>query len=104
VFDATKVDAVAVAPDGEAVLLYIFERQGWTGADEQLVSLQEKIHTYVSYAIDGQMTRDFPDTAGLPWSIVIESQAGPPDDRSVEMIDRLADPVRRYGGDLSKAP
>jgi hypothetical protein len=103
-FDATKIDAVAVTPDEEAVLLYIFEREGWTGTDEQLISLQEKIHAYVGYAVDGQMTRDYPDAARLPWRIVIESQAGPPDRRSAEMIDRLADPVRRYGGDLSKAP
>jgi hypothetical protein len=77
---------------------------GWTGAGGQLVSLQEKIHTYVGYAVDGQLNRDFPDTAGLPWRIVIESQAGPPDGRSTEMINRLADPVRRYGGDLTTAP
>jgi hypothetical protein len=103
-FDATKVDAVAVTPEEDAVLLYIFEREGWTGADEQLLSLQEKIQTYVGHAVDGQLLRDYPETAHLPWRIVIESQAGPPDSRSAEMIDRLADPVRRYGGDLTTAP
>jgi len=103
-FDATKIDAVAVTPEEDTALLYLFEREGWSGTDEQLISLQEKIHAYVGYAVDGQMSRDYPDTAGLPWRIVIESQAGPPDGRSAEMIDRLADPVRRYGGDLSKAP
>jgi hypothetical protein len=103
-FDATKIDAVALTPEEDAVLLYIFEREGWTGADEQLLSLQEKVQTYVGFAIDGQMRRDYPETADLPWRIVIESQAGPPDSRSTEMIDRLAEPVRRYGGELTKAP
>lgn len=103
-FDSTKVDTVALTSEGDAVLLYIFERDGWAGTDEQLLSLQEKIHTYVGYAVDGQMSRDYPEASTLPWCIVIESQAGPPDSRSLEMIDRLADPVRRYGGDLTKAP
>lgn len=92
-----------MTPETDAVALFIFERDGWTGSDEQLTSLQEKIHTYVGYALDGQMSLDYPDTAGLPWRIVIESQAGPPDDRSAEMIDRLSEPVRRHGGDLARA-
>jgi hypothetical protein len=103
-FDATKVDAVALTPDEDAVLLYIIERDGWTGSDDQLLSLQSKIQTYVGYAVDGQMNRGYPETAGLPWRIVIESQAGRPDSRSAETINRLADPVRSYGGDLTTAP
>lgn len=102
-FDSAKIDSVVLSPEGDRVLLYIFERGGWTGSDEQLISLQEKIHNYVGYATDGQMTRDLPETTGLPWHIVIESQAGPLDRRSAEMINRLADPVRRYGGDLCTA-
>jgi hypothetical protein len=104
VFDPTKIDAVAVTPEEDAILLYIFERDGWTGADEQLFSLQEKIQTYVGYALDGQLNRDYPGTMGLPWRIVIESQKGPPDSRSAEMIDGLAGPVRRYGSDLTRTP
>jgi len=46
----------------------------------------------------------YPETVGLPWRIVIESQSGPPDQRSTELIERLAEPVRRYGGDLTKTP
>jgi hypothetical protein len=77
-FDATKVDLVTVTPQSDAVLLYIVASEEWTGNDEQLRSLQEKIHNYVGYAVDGQMQRDHPETAGLPWRIVIDSQAGPP--------------------------
>jgi Family of unknown function (DUF6572) len=62
-FDPTTVDAVAVTPERDAVLLYLFERDGWSGSDEQLLSLQEKIHTYVGFAVDGQLSRDYPETA-----------------------------------------
>jgi hypothetical protein len=100
-FDRTKIDEVVLSPDGEMVLLYIFERDGWSGSDEQLVSLQHKIHTYVRFAAEGQLEETCPETAGLPWRIVIESSTGPPDPRTAEMIQHLAGPVSAYGGDLT---
>jgi hypothetical protein len=103
VFDPAKIDLVTIAPDRDAVLLYIVQSDGWSGSDEQLTALQQKIHAYVGFALDGQMERTYPETAGLPWRIVIESQAGAPDVRSAEMIERLVHPVRSYGGDLTTA-
>jgi hypothetical protein len=46
------------------------------------------------------MAATYPDTDGLPWRIVIADQAGPPDPRSADVISRVADKVREYGGDL----
>jgi hypothetical protein len=57
VFDASKVDLVTLDPNSDVVSLYIVATEDWTGVDEQLVSLQQKIHNYVSYALDGQMSR-----------------------------------------------
>lgn len=103
-FDATKVDLVTLTSEKDTVLLYIVASERWTGADEQLLALQEKVHNYVGYAVDGQLHRDYPETLGLSWRIVVDSQAGPPNRRSEEIIARLADVVRRYGGDLTPAP
>jgi|SRR5580704_2846172 hypothetical protein len=103
-FEPSKVDLVTLTAEKDEVLLYIVASESWTGTDEQLLSLQHKIHNYVGYAVDGQMNRDYPETADLPWRIVVDSQSGLPDSRSAELIDRLADPVRQCGGELRMAP
>lgn len=54
-FDPTKVDLVASAPDWTTAELYIVADAPWSGSDAQIRSLQDKIHTYVGFAVDGQM-------------------------------------------------
>lgn len=63
-FDPAKVDVCSVSGDG-VVELVIVQDHPWTGSDAHVESLQQKIQTYVSYALDGQMVADFPQTAGL---------------------------------------
>ena len=103
-FDSTTVDVVSLTPEGKAALLHIVQPEAWTGSDEQLISLQQKIHSYVQYALDGQMHRQYPETQNLSWRIVINSQSGPPDPRTVEMISDVRERVRGYGGDIAFAP
>lgn len=99
-FDPTKIDLVAKTADG-VVQLFIFRDQPWSGSDEELLSLQEKVHAYVGFAKDGQLVNSYPDTAGLPWQIVIRSFVGEPDARSTQVIDQLAGVLPNYGGSLS---
>lgn len=99
-FQPTKVDLVTVSGDGSMVLMYVVVDFPWTGSDAQLTSLQEKIHNYVSFALDGQMVRTYPVTAALPWQVVLDCQTGPPDARTQQVLDRLVEPVRRWGGRL----
>ena len=99
-FDPLKVDLVALASDGAAVEVIIVNDSPWTGSDAQIMSLQQKIQAYVGFVLDGQMVATYPDTDGLPWRIVIVAQAGPPDPRSADVISRVADKVREFGGDL----
>ena len=99
-FDPTKVDLVALSPDGEVVEIVIVNDSPWTGSDAQVSSLQQKIQTCVGFALDGQMVATYPETEGSPWRIVIADQAGAPDTRSADVIARIAERVRQYGGDL----
>src|SRR3954470_2139480 len=99
-FDPAQVDVVAVSPDASTIQLYIVVDRPWSGTDAQIRSLQEKIHSYVGFVVDGQLGRQYPDAATLPWQIVIDCQTGVPDDRTDEVIRRTADAVRRYGGEL----
>lgn len=99
-FDASKIDLVATTPDGATVELIIVNDTPWTGSDAQVRSLQEKIHNYVGYAADGQLIDAFPHLSSLPWRIVIKDLAGPPDLRTQDVITKVAEVVRRHGGDL----
>lgn len=99
-FDGSKVDLVAISADGTAVEVIIVNDRPWTGSDAQVMSLQEKVHAYVGFALDGQMVAAYPETEGLAWRIVIDDGAGLPDARSAGLIARLTVKVREYGGDL----
>ena len=99
-FDPAKVDLVASPPGGGTVDLHIVVDAPWSGSDAQLRSLQDKIHSYVSFALDGQMVAMYPEVAGLPWRIIVTCHSGPPDDRTAELLRRTMEPVRAYGGTL----
>ena len=98
-FDSQQVDAVAIAPDGQVLLVVVADKP-WSGSDAQLTSLQAKVQTYVSYALDGEMAQQYPETTGLPWRIVIHTQAGPPDERTSAVLALLAERLPAYGGQL----
>src|SRR5580658_8087609 len=85
-FDAQKVDLVGISPDGTTVCLYIVSESAWTGSDAQINSLQAKIQTYVGYALDGLMTRAYPETTGLPWRIVLRCRRGAPGSRTTQVL------------------
>lgn len=96
-FDPSKVDLVSIAADG-TVELGLVQANAWTGSEAQVNSFQEKIQTYVSYAVDGGMVEAYPQTQGLPWRIVVHSQAGDPDPNTQHVIGALATRLSAYGG------
>lgn len=99
-FDPAKIDVVAMSPDGAAVELVIIADGPWTGSDEQVNSLQQKVQTYVSYAVDGAMVSAHPGTERLPWRIGIRCYAGAPDGRTSQLLEVLAHRLPAYGGSL----
>lgn len=99
-FDHEKVDLVAFPQSADAVEFFIVQDAPWTGSDAQLKSFQAKVETYVSYAVDGQMTTAYPETQGLPWRIVLHAQTGPPDKRTAEAIAVLSARLPERGGEF----
>src|SRR3954452_7545798 len=98
-FDAAKVDLVAESADGTIDLVMV-QDQPWTGSDAQVSSLQGKVQTYVSFALDGGLAQQFPEAAGRPWRIVLDCQTGSPDARTQSVLDVLATRLPEYGGSL----
>jgi hypothetical protein len=99
-FDSQQVDLIGITPDGQSVLLVVVADKPWSGSDSQIMSLQVKVQTYVSFALDGQLVQQYPRTKGLPWQVVIHTQTGPPDERTSAVLAELAERLPAYGGQL----
>jgi hypothetical protein len=98
-FDPAKVDLVAESADGIIELVIVQDRP-WTGSDAQVSSLQDKVQTYVSFALDGGLVQQFPEAAGRPWRLFLHCQTGAPDPRTQAVLDGLAARLPEYGGSL----
>jgi hypothetical protein len=98
-FDPEKIDLVMQGRDGEAVL-YIVQDQAWCGTDEETRSLEQKLDTYVAFAVGGQMHEMYPELRGAPWRIVIDSYVGPPNEECWSRLSTKGDVIRDQDGDL----
>lgn len=98
-FDAGKVDLVSESAEG-VIDLVIVQDQPWTGSEGQVASLQSKVQTYVSFALDGGLAEQFPEAAGRPWRILLHCQTGAPDAQTQSVLDVLATRLPEYGGSL----
>jgi hypothetical protein len=84
------IDVIAHdAKTGEAVLV-MNESNQWDGSDDQLLSLQERFNTYVSFLLDGEMSEAHPELAGKSARIELRC-AHMPDTRSLELLGHIHD-------------
>ena len=84
------IDVVAHdAKTGETVLV-MNEPNDWDGSDDQLLSLQERFNTYVSFLLDGEILETHPELAGKPARIELRC-AHMPDARALELLGLIYD-------------
>ena len=62
----------------------------WDNSDEQLLSLQERFNTYVSFLLDGEMESGHPELAGKPTRIEVRC-THMPDPRALELLGLIHD-------------
>jgi hypothetical protein len=79
------IDALGLDEAAGRVILVIRHDAPWEGSDRQLYLLQEKLNAYVSFALDGEMAEAFPDFAGRPVGLRVES-AATPDARTLHLL------------------
>lgn len=58
------IDLVSHDPDTDTVTLSMVEERPWDQDGDLLLELQEKLNTYLAYALDGQLERDYPAMKG----------------------------------------
>ncbi|MEI8342636.1 MAG: DUF6572 domain-containing protein [Verrucomicrobiota bacterium] len=79
------IDLIAHDPATDEVALVMTEPRPWFGSDAQLFQFQEKLNTYLSFALDGEMLEAYPQFEGKKVRLQLECQAKP-DPRTQEFI------------------
>jgi hypothetical protein len=75
--EAGVIDVIAYNGATGEVTLGLIERREWDDSDEQLFQLQEKLNTYVSFALDGELAEAYPDLANKPLRIKLQCPGRP---------------------------
>jgi len=82
------LDALAHDTRADKVVLAMYEVRPWTGEEFQLFQLQEKLNSYVSFILDGELQENFPDFATKSVEIQLRT-AHDPDAKALEFISRV---------------
>ena len=85
---AGVLDALAHDARTDKVVLAMYEVRPWTGAELQLFQLQEKLNSYVSFILDGELQENFPDFAAKSIEIQLRTLHDP-DAKALEFINRV---------------
>jgi hypothetical protein len=84
------IDVIGLDPKTGEIVLLMNEPNEWDGSDEQLLALQERFNTYVSFLLDGEMAEAHPELAGKPARIELRC-AHLPDTRALELLGHIHD-------------
>ena len=84
------IDVIAHDLTTGEVVLVMDEPNEWDGSDGQLLGLQERFNTYVSFLLDGEMAEAHPELVGKPTRIELRC-AHMPDARALELLGHIHD-------------
>ncbi len=71
------LDAFAYDGRRATLVLAMYETRPWTGGEQQLFQLQEKLNAYASFILDGEMRDSFPQYADKPVEIQLRTRYEP---------------------------
>jgi hypothetical protein len=84
------IDLIAHDAKTGEVILVMNEPNEWDGSDEQLLSLQERFNTYVSFLLDGEMVEAHPELVGKPTRIELRC-VHMPESGALELLGHIHD-------------
>ena len=93
------IDLVTEAPNGDFVLVMVQDKV-WDGSNERLRELQAKVNTYLTYALDGPLHSQFPDSVGRSVRIELHCDEAV-DARTSAFVGRVAIDTRKFGIEFS---
>jgi hypothetical protein len=84
----TVLDAMALDSAADKVILAMYETREWTGGEEQLAQLENKVNAYLSFILDGEMVEAFPQLRDKKVEIQLRT-THLPDDGAANLIVRI---------------
>jgi hypothetical protein len=94
------IDLLAHDPETDQVALVIVEKRPWDGSDLQLFQFQEKLNTYLSFALDGEMAEAYPQFAQKRIRLQLECLENP-DARLMKFIEVVREQISFQGIDFA---
>ena len=73
------LDALAEDRSTGEVVLIMFEQRPWNLGDQQLFQLQEKLNSYMSFVLDGELAEQLPHLADRPVRVQLNCSEPPPE-------------------------
>jgi hypothetical protein len=80
-----KIDLITRAKNGTFVLVLV-QRKKWTASDAQLRGLQKRFNEYAAFALDGELTKRYPEAEGKRVKIRLDIEHAP--DRTTKVFLR----------------
>jgi len=90
------LDKIVHDPVKDTVSLVMIETRPWGIGERQHFEIQEKINSYLSFILDGEMTESFPHLAGKPVVIQLDCTQYP-DDKTIDFLDRIQKELGKQG-------
>ena len=78
------LDALAFDKETGEIVLIMVEPRPWDGSEARIFQLQEKVNSYLSFALDGELFDTFPQLVGKP--VRLQLDCAMPPDPSVEQF------------------
>ncbi len=82
------LDAFAHDTREDKLVLAMFEPRPWTGGTAQLAQLEQKMNSYLSFVLDGEMAESFPHLIDKPLEIQLRTP-GEPSAEAWDLIGRM---------------
>ena len=90
------LDRVILDPDTDRLLLIMIETRPWEHGDRQRFQIQEKINSYLSFALDGELAEAYPHLAHKAISLQLDCFAYP-DDQTIDFLDGIQQQLSKQG-------
>ena len=82
-----QIDLIAVSESGDTMYLVMSEMGPWDGSTGRLAHIQTRLNHYLSFALDGELRRRFPEAARMTLCIRIDLDHEP-DPGSAAFLER----------------
>ena len=90
------IDYISEDPRTGAFVLVIVENREWNGSAERIAELQCKLNAYLSFALDGELAKRFPDSIGKPVRVELFCVSHP-DPETSKFLEFARSQLRKEG-------